>query len=74
MGKIKYENIIFLILAIGSIYNATLISQNGLLGVHSGFITCMYQLIIFNFIRLGFRYIRKNPQTVIKEIIELFKD
>ncbi|MDD4734030.1 MAG: hypothetical protein PHU05_04215 [Bacilli bacterium] len=72
--KLKYENIIFIILVSGSVFNATLIGSNGVFGVYSAIITLLVQIGMWELVRYGIRYIRKNPQTVANEIASLFKD
>lgn len=72
--KLKYENIIFIILVIGSVFNATLIASNGVFGIYSAIITLMMQIALFEFVRYGIRYIRKNPQTIADSWLALFKD
>ena len=74
MKKLKYENIIFIVLVGGSVFNATLIASNGAFGIYSSFITLLVQIALWDLVRLGIRYIRKNPQTVANEIASLFKD
>ena len=74
MTKLKYENIIFAILVLGSMYNATLISNDGVFGVHSAFFTLLVQITCWEFARLGLRYIRKNPKAIKKSWQDLFKD
>ena len=72
--KLKYENIIFIILVIGSVFNATLIASNGVFGVYSAIITLMVQIAMWELVRYGIRYIRKNPQTIADSWSALFKD
>lgn len=72
--KLKYENIIFMVLVLMSVFNATLISSNGVFGVYSATITLVVQIAMWELVRLGIRHIRKNPQTVATEIASLFKD
>lgn len=74
MKKLKYENIIFIILVLGSVFNATLISSNGVFGVYSATITLLLQIAMWELVRYGLRYIRKNPQTIADEWSALFKD
>ena len=72
--KLKYENIIFIILVIGSVFNATLTSNDGTFGIYSGLITLTVQITIFELVRLGLRHIRKNPRTIYQSIVDMFKD
>lgn len=72
--KLKYENIIFIILVLMSTFNATLISSNGVFGVYSATITLIVQIGMWRLVRLGIRYIRKNPQTIADSWSALFKD
>lgn len=72
--KLKYENIIFIILVIGSVFNATLTSNDGTFGIYSGLITLVVQIALFELVRLGIKYIRKNPQTIADSWSALFKD
>lgn len=72
--KLKYENIIFIILVLMSTFNATLIGSNGVFGIYSATITLMMQIAMWELVRLGLRYIRKNPQTIADEWSALFKD
>lgn len=72
--KLKYENIIFIILVIGSVFNATLIASNGVFGIYSAIATLMMQIALWELVRYGIRYIRKNPQTIADEWSALFKD
>ena len=72
--KLKYENIIFIILVLGATFNAALISSNGVFGIFSGLITLVVQIALFELVRLGIKYIRKNPQTIADEWSALFKD
>ncbi len=72
--KLKYENIIFIILVLGSVFNATLIDSNGTFGIYSGLITLVVQIALFELVRLGIKYIRKNPQTIADSWSALFKD
>jgi len=72
--KLKYENIIFIILVLMSTFNATLISSNGVFGAYSAIITLIVQIAMWELVRYGIRYIRKNPQTIADEWSALFKD
>ena len=72
--KLKYENIIFMVLVLMSVFNATLIGSNGVFGVYSATITLLLQTAMWELLRYGIRYIRKNPQTIADEWSALFKD
>ena len=72
--KLKYENIIFMALVLMSVFNATLIASNGVFGIYSAIITLMVQIAMWELVRYGIRYIRKNPQTIADEWSALFKD
>ena len=72
--KLKYENIIFMVLVLMSVFNATLIGSNGVFGVYSATITLLLQIAMWELVRLGLRYIRKNPQAIADEWSALFKD
>lgn len=74
LTKFKYENVIFIILVLMSMFNATLIASDGVFGVYSAIITLLVQIAMWELVRYGLRYIRKNPQTVATEIASLFKD
>lgn len=72
--KFKYENVIFIVLVLMSTFNATLIASDGLFGVYSAIITLLVQIGMWELVRYGIRYIRKNPQEVSKSIKALFED
>lgn len=72
--KFKYENIIFIVLVLGSIFNATLIASDGVFGVYSAIITLLVQIAMWDLVRLGIRYIRKNPGIIADSWSDLFKD
>lgn len=72
--KLKYENIIFITLVVSSLLNTTLISTDGTFGIYGGLLTLVVQTTIWEFVRLGLRYIRKNPQTIADSWSALFKD
>lgn len=72
--KLKYENIIFIILVLGSVFNATLIASNGVFGIYSAIVTLMVQIAMWELVRYGLRYIRKNPGIIADSWSDLFKD
>jgi hypothetical protein len=72
--KFKYENVIFIILVLMSTFNATLIASDGLFGVYSAIITLLVQIAMWELLRYGLRYIRKNPQIIADSWSALFKD
>jgi hypothetical protein len=72
--KFKYENVIFIVLVLMSTFNATLISSNGVFGIYSAIITLIVQIAMWELLRYGLRYIRKNPQIIADSWSALFKD
>jgi hypothetical protein len=72
--KFKYENVIFIVLVLMSTFNATLIASDGLFGVYSAIITLLVQIAMWELLRYGLRYIRKNPQIIADSWSALFKD
>lgn len=74
LTKFKYENVIFIILVLGSMFNAILISSNGVFGVYSAIITLLVQIGMWELVRYGIRYIRKNPRIIADSWSDLFKD
>lgn len=72
--KFKYENVIFIVLVLMSTFNATLISSNEVFGVYSAIITLLVQIGMWELVRYGIRYIRKNPQIIADSWSALFKD
>ena len=74
LTKFKFENVVFIVLVVCSLINATTIASNGLFGVFSGLYTLIVQTILWYSFKHLLSYIRKNPQTVANEIASLFKD
>lgn len=65
--KVKYENIVFMLLVGGYIYNAFSITNNVIQ-------TLIIQVSISAMLRLGIKYIRVNWEQVKKNMIELVMD
>lgn len=65
--KVKYENIVFMLLVGGYIYNAFSITNNVIQ-------TLIIQVSISAMFRLGIKYIRVNWEQVKKNMIELVMD
>ena len=74
LTKFKFENVVFIVLVVCSLVNATTITNNGLFGVFSGLYTLIVQTILWYGLKMILANIRKNPQTVATEIASLFKD
>ena len=67
MKRVKWENIVFMLLVGGYIYNAFSITNNVIQ-------TLIIQVSISVMLRLGIKYIRVNWEQVKKNMIELVMD
>lgn len=67
MKRVKWENIVFMLLVGGYIYNAFSITNNVIQ-------TLIIQISISAMFRLGIKYIRVNWKQVKKNMIELVMD
>lgn len=67
MKRIKWENIVFILLVGGYIYNAFSITNNVIQ-------TLIIQISMSAMLRLGIKYIRVNWKQVKKNMIELVKE
>lgn len=67
MKRVKWENIVFMLLVGGYIYNAFSITNNVIQ-------TLIIQVSISAMLRLGIKYIRVNWEQVKKNMIELVMD
>ncbi|MBP3920825.1 MAG: hypothetical protein J6D28_04595 [Bacilli bacterium] len=67
MKRVKWENIVFILLVGGYIYNAFSITNNVIQ-------TLIIQIGMSAMLRLGIKYIRVNWEQVKKNMIELVMD
>lgn len=67
MKRVKWENIVFILLVGGYIYNAFSITNNVIQ-------TLIIQIGMSAMLRLGIKYIRVNWEQVKKNMIELVKE
>lgn len=67
MKRVKWENIVFILLVGGYIYNAFSITNNVIQ-------TLIIQIGMSAMLRLGIKYIRVNWKQVKKNMIELVKE
>lgn len=67
MKRVKWENIVFILLVGGYIYNAFSITNNVIQ-------TLIIQISMSAMLRLGIKYIRVNWEQVKKNMIELVMD
>ena len=67
MKRVKWENIVFMLLVGGYIYNAFSITNNVIQ-------TLIIQIGMSAMLRLGIKYIRVNWEQVKKNMIELVMD
>lgn len=67
MKRVKWENIVFILLVGGYIYNAFSITNNVIQ-------TLIIQISMSAMLRLGIKYIRVNWKQVKKNMIELVKE
>lgn len=67
MKRVKWENIVFMLLVGGYIYNAFSITNNVIQ-------TLIIQISMSAMLRLGIKYIRVNWEQVKKNMIELVMD
>lgn len=76
LTKFKFENVVFMILAIVFIYGATtrINSDFNPFGALSNFYTIMIQLTLSYALKLLLEYIRKNPEQLANDIRSLFQD
>jgi hypothetical protein len=76
LTNFKFENIVFSILVIAYIYNATTNGNSifNIFGILGNFIGLLIQITLCYGFKLLLEYIRKNPQIIADEIKALFKD